>query len=282
MIVTTTGYIVSAIGPYLADGKNSDAKILNHIMNTDTEEIKTWLQEDNILIVDRGFRDSAGVLADLGIQMEMPSYLQRGHKQHTTEDANSSRLITKIRWIVESVNARIKTWRYLARQLSNSQIPYVGEYVRIISAICNKFPRYTEEEIRELTLAVYQVKLAKHYTQEHMGQEGYELWVDHHQPGFLAVKIQSRHTSSKSYLCWIRFEEGAVTSWYCCCKSGARVVGTCAHIASVIWYLSFARYSGINLELSKNWLDSVCDAAIFPEVAEVVDESDTESEATEE
>lgn len=340
MIVTTTGYIVSAIGPYLADGKNSDAKILNHIIGTDTEEIKTWLQEDDILIVDRGFRDSAGVLADLGIQMEMPSFLQKGHKQHKTEDANSSRLITKIRWVVESVNARIKTWRYLARQLPNSQIPYVGEYVRIISALCNKyrpplssgdeendlqtaakmrhlstqtnllqtevesnnlqkkryvwrkiddenidipdFPQYTEEEIRELTLGVYQVKLAKHYTQEHMSQEGYELWVDHHQPGLLAVKIQSRHTSSKSYLCWIRFEEGAVTSWYCCCKSGARVVGTCAHIASVIWYLSFARHSRVNLELSKNWLDSVCDAAIIPEVAEVVDESDSESEAMEE
>lgn len=76
MIVTTTlGYNVSAIGPYLADGKNFDAKILNHIISTDTEEIKIWLQEDDILIVDRGFRDSAGVLADLGIQMEMPSFL---------------------------------------------------------------------------------------------------------------------------------------------------------------------------------------------------------------
>ncbi|XP_052695575.1 uncharacterized protein LOC128173959 [Crassostrea angulata] len=248
-----------------------DAKILNHIIGTDTEEIKTWLQEDDILIVDRGFRDSAGVLADLGIQMEMPSFLQKGHKQHKTEDANSSRLITKIRWVVESVNARIKTWRYLARQLPNSQIPYVVEYVRIISALCNKyrpplssgdeenglqtaakmrhlstqtnllqievesnnlqkkryvwrkiddenidipdFPQYTEEEIRELTLGVYQVKLAKHYTQEHMSQEG---------------------------------------------------------------------HSRVNLELSKNWLDSVCDAAIIPEVAEVVDESDSESEAMEE
>lgn len=84
------------------------------------------------------------------------------------------------------------------------------------------------------------------------------------------------------YKCWIIFEEGAVTSWYCCCKSGARVVGTSTYIASVIWYLSFARYSGVNLELSKNWLDSVCDAAIIPEVAEVVDENDSGPEATEE
>lgn len=48
MIVTT---IVVAIGPYLADGKKSDAKILNHIIGTDTEEINAWLQEDDVLIV---------------------------------------------------------------------------------------------------------------------------------------------------------------------------------------------------------------------------------------
>ncbi|XP_062568569.1 uncharacterized protein LOC134230745 [Saccostrea cucullata] len=337
MIVTTTGYIVAAIGPYLADGKNSDANILKHIIGTDTQEIKTWLQEDDIMIVDRGFRDSAGVLENLGIHMEMPSFLQKGQRQHSTEDANSSRMITKIRWVVESVNARIKTWRYLARQLPNSQIPYVGDYVRIISAICNKyrpplssgkendfqiatkmrylstqtnrlqaevesenlvkkryhwrkiddeentitdFPKYTEEEIRELTLGVYQIKLAKFYTQEHVNQDGFEIWVDQFKPGLLAAKIQSRHISSKCYLCWIKFEDGVVTSWYCRCKSGARVVGTCAHIASVIWYLSFARYSDvINLELGKNWLDNVCDAAHIPEI---VDESDSETEATEE
>ena len=54
MIVTTTGFIVAAIGPYLADGKNSDAEILNHIIGTDTQDIKTWLQDDDIMIVDRG------------------------------------------------------------------------------------------------------------------------------------------------------------------------------------------------------------------------------------
>lgn len=90
------------------------------------------------------------------------------------------------------------------------------------------------------------------------------------------------HQANPTYAGLDLKREHAVTSWYCCCKSGARVVGTCAHIASVIWYLSFARHSRVNLELSKNWLDSVCDAAIIPEVAEVVDESDSESEAMEE
>jgi hypothetical protein len=62
MIVTTTGYIVSALGPYLADSKNSDAKILNHVIATNTEEIKQWAQPDDTLVVDRGrgFRNSFG------------------------------------------------------------------------------------------------------------------------------------------------------------------------------------------------------------------------------
>lgn len=39
MIVSTTGYTVAAIGPYLADGK-----ILNHIFATNVQEIKLGLR----------------------------------------------------------------------------------------------------------------------------------------------------------------------------------------------------------------------------------------------
>lgn len=47
MIVSTTIYIVAAIGPYLADGNNSDAKILNHISATNVQEIKSWIKVCN-------------------------------------------------------------------------------------------------------------------------------------------------------------------------------------------------------------------------------------------
>lgn len=33
-----------------------------------------------------------------------------------------------------------------------------------------------------------------------------------------------------------------VLSYYCTCKSGARTLGTCAHIASVVWFLGYARH----------------------------------------
>ncbi len=34
---------------------------------------------------------------------------------------------------------------------------------------------------------------------------------------------------------------GTIPGWYCKCKCGARTVGCCAHICSVIWYLGYGR-----------------------------------------
>jgi hypothetical protein len=96
VIVTTTGHFVAIIGPYLADYKNNDAAILNHMLRCNIDNFKDLLQEGDVFIVDRGFRDSLELLADLGIQAEMPTLLSKGQKQMSTEDANTSRLVTKV------------------------------------------------------------------------------------------------------------------------------------------------------------------------------------------
>lgn len=54
-----------------------------------------WLREGDTFIVDRGFRDSSNVLADLGIKMEMACF--SGFKQHSTEESSITRLVTKVR-----------------------------------------------------------------------------------------------------------------------------------------------------------------------------------------
>lgn len=33
----------------------------------------------------------------------------------------------------------MKTWKYLGKTLPNSQIPYIGDYVRIVCSLCNKY-----------------------------------------------------------------------------------------------------------------------------------------------
>ena len=96
VVVTTTGYFVSVLGPYLADSKNNDASILTHMMASNTEQIKSWVQPDHIFIVDGGFRDAISFLDELGIQTEMPAFMSKGEKQMSCGDANASRLVTKV------------------------------------------------------------------------------------------------------------------------------------------------------------------------------------------
>ncbi|XP_052099022.1 uncharacterized protein LOC127733747 [Mytilus californianus] len=265
IIVSSTGYILSILGPYLADHKNNDAGILKHNLKTNMENMNEWIQPGDVLIVDRGFRDASEMLDDFGIQAEMPKFLPKGQKQFTTEEANASRLVTKIRWVVESVNGRLKQWKYLQNVVPNIQIPYIGDNVKLIGAICNKykpplstgekdndqilaakmrvlsrkkndlqervereglhrricswkkidaddsmpcFPMLSEEELRNITVGVYQLKLAKSYTQEHLNDESeFIIMINSDLESILRVQIQSRHTSARKYLIWIEYDE---------------------------------------------------------------------------
>lgn len=45
----------------------------------------------------------------------------------------------QIRWVVEAANSRIKRWKYLAHTLPTNQVPFIGDYVRIVCAISNKY-----------------------------------------------------------------------------------------------------------------------------------------------
>ena len=49
-----------------------------------------------MVVVDRGFRDASTVLKELGVTMQMPSFMRKGSTQHTSEESNKSRLVTKV------------------------------------------------------------------------------------------------------------------------------------------------------------------------------------------
>ena len=66
------------------------------------------------MIVDRGFRDIIEVFSDLGYEPKMPVYLRKGQKQYTTQEVNEARVVTKVRWTVESYHARLKKWRFFS------------------------------------------------------------------------------------------------------------------------------------------------------------------------
>ena len=92
----------------------------------------------------------------------MPHFLKKSEKQHSTEEANESRLVTKVRWVVMSANGRKKQWRTLSNVLPNSQIPFAGDYVRIVCSLCNAFrpPLVTSLE-SDAVMAKRMMELAK-------------------------------------------------------------------------------------------------------------------------
>ena len=129
MVTSSDGYIVDIFGPYLANGKNNDAEILNKILENNQHNILNWSKQNDILVVDRGFRDSLEAIESVGLETRYPSFLGKGEKQHSPEDANLSRLVTKIRWAVESANGHLKRWSFLSGVVSNTQVPFIGDYV---------------------------------------------------------------------------------------------------------------------------------------------------------
>ena len=128
------------------------------------------------MVVDRGFRDSISVMQECGLKVEMPAYLHHTEKQHTTKEANLSRLVTKVRWVVESANGRIKKWKFLDNVLPNSYLPFIGEYVAIVAAMCNAFrPDFVKQDTEDITVAEEMLKRAQTETnkvQKRVTREG--------------------------------------------------------------------------------------------------------------
>lgn len=88
-------------GPFLADGKNNDAAIAENIFKTNDGNILDWLEDDDVIVVDRGFRDAVGTMVQLGFRVQIPCFL-KDRKQLPTREANSTRCVTKVRWVIES------------------------------------------------------------------------------------------------------------------------------------------------------------------------------------
>ncbi len=103
-----------------------------------TYRFMKWLRILDVLIVDRGFRDVKEFLEKVGLSVYFPSFLKKGEKQLEDEEANKSRLVTKVRWVVEVVNARLKTWAFLANVVPLACLDYLSDYILIIAALCNK------------------------------------------------------------------------------------------------------------------------------------------------
>lgn len=61
------------------------------------------------------------------------------------------------------------------------------------------FPRLSEEDLRNITCDVYQIRMSSSYIYEHL-EGNVQFFVHQEDESLIRVKMQSRHVASKVYL----------------------------------------------------------------------------------
>ena len=150
--------------------------------------------------------------------------------------------------------------------LANRQ---AARWVTIESDMVEGFPILSLQDIKNITMGTYQIRLAASYIQDKLNRDGIEVFEiemlrDENQlpePGLIRVRAYSRFRNATKYQLWVTYDDVQVTGRYCTCKSGARTLGTCAHITSVIWFFGFARNQLIVKYPPTTLLTTILDAA---------------------
>ena len=134
VIVAENGVIIGIYGPFSAT--TNDAKILEIILKDDSA-LRNLLMKKDVMVLDRGFRD---VIKHLEQEYElitlMPCCSQE--KQLTTYQANCTRMVTKIRNVIERKNGVFKMYKALEK-CRNSQLTHITQDFKNVAAIQNCF-----------------------------------------------------------------------------------------------------------------------------------------------
>ncbi|CAF3366903.1 unnamed protein product [Rotaria socialis] len=217
--------------------------------------ILNWLHDDDIIMIDRGFRDAVKTIEMFGFHAAMSRFLN-GSKQFSTTDANYSCCITKSRWAIESANGKIKPFKYFNQTIQNSIIPSASDYLHIVCAIVNAYlSPAIRDPVKDSSLVIlvgsYQVRQAKSYILEHLKRSELdpndleftvELCEQH--SDLIRIRFVSRHSTNQNHLATVQFDtyqDEPIQGWYCTGHTGARVVGCYVYIAAFIWYLGVCR-----------------------------------------
>jgi hypothetical protein len=124
----------------LQDRNNNEDQALLHSRENNITTFRNWLSPGDIVIVDRGYRDSLTLLDEIGVKHWMPPLLNKKVKQFTADEANKSRLITKTRWIVEARNGHIKSkYKFFRSTVPMAHLTTIGDFFRICCALLNAF-----------------------------------------------------------------------------------------------------------------------------------------------
>lgn len=157
LIVCCNGYILDVVGPYSAT--TNDASIMSDLLRKDS--FIDFFREDDVFILDRGFRDCVDELHDHGFQAHIPETLSPNETQLSTFEGNRSRCVTINRWVVEAINGRIKRdFKIFRQEYFNRASPHMMKDFSIAAALHNAFAtEFTDPENAEAILSIIQDRL---------------------------------------------------------------------------------------------------------------------------
>lgn len=152
-------------------------------------------------------------------------------------------------------------------------------WIRLDQDALPDFPQLTLEYLENLTAGVYQLGLAPAYVQDKIirdEEDSFQFDQRLLEPGLIRIRLYSRFSRRTKHQLWIAYaavvedeevdvEDGRILSYYCTCKAGARTLGSCAHVAAVLWYLGYARHQVNVAYPSTILLDYIENARIIEE-----------------
>ena len=143
-IICTDGYAARVIVPF--EGSKSDCPITEECFEEHADKLNI-IQPGDTMIADRGFMRVEKTFTDRGLKFFTPKSKEAGNKQLTTMQANESRRVTHVRFIVEQFYGRLQSkYKFFAGTVRNVSLKWDAKAYSICAALLNKFHTFIETD----------------------------------------------------------------------------------------------------------------------------------------
>lgn len=136
-----------------------------------------------------------------------------------------------------------------AEEQAQKRKEWESKMVEMKANLIKDFPKMSQEEIyKRISFGKYQMVQGLQYIHQHLKKNDGKYKISLYARGhYVRAQIQSRYVSSKVRTVYIKYDKEkdgreGIHGWFCDCPNGARTVGCCGHVASLIYFLAYAQH----------------------------------------
>ncbi|CAF1320980.1 unnamed protein product, partial [Adineta ricciae] len=139
----------------------------------------------------------------------------------------------------------------LEKLISDGELSLRKKWITLMDINNNfDFPQLDLDILREYTCGTYQLEQSAAYAKAHLYEHDneFELQISPDDDPLIRCRLHSRHSNATRYFICIDYDKhdmnDPIKDHYCQCKNGKRMLGCCGYVATVLWYLGYARHIG--------------------------------------